>query len=280
MCRRSTRGRSYAAVVTMALLLWGPLPSRAAFEYLSFGARPTAMAGAYVGYARGPEALVLNPAGIAGAVGLATTAAYSRPFGLKELDASSISIQYPLRLGGVGLAARQFGRTPYQEQVLCAGAGFIVMSQLYVGVAAHFYHLRIASYGAASTLGLDVGMLMPVSPTINWGVTVRNLNRPRIGECHEQLPQVLATGLSITPVMPLVVTVDLHKDVRYPAELRLGAAYQPLSALVVRCGVQTNPGRFAAGLGLWLGPLRLDYAASYHYDLGLSHAISVTIGTE
>ncbi|MDZ7338266.1 MAG: hypothetical protein ONB30_06995 [candidate division KSB1 bacterium] len=274
------RARVFAIALPVGVLLCGAVPGYAAFEHLSCGAEPAGMAGAYVGYARGPEAILINPAGVAAAVRPAGLVSYSRPFGLKELDASGISAHLPLRVGGVAVAARLFGRAPYQEQAFSAGAGFIVTPRLYVGAAAHLFHLRIASYGAASALGIDLGLLTAVSPTIHWGVSVRNLNRPRIGECREPLPQVLATGVCITPVMPLAVTFDVEKDVRYPAELRLGTAYRPLPPLVVRCGLQSNPGRFAAGFGLWVGLVRIDYAASYHYDLGITHSMSLRIGME
>ncbi|MCR4439533.1 MAG: hypothetical protein QHJ34_15900 [bacterium] len=251
-----------------------------AFERLTVGARPVGMAGAYVGLAQGPEALLINPAGIATASGITGAAFYGRPFGLKELDASGVSLFYPLRYGGLGGAVRLFGRSPYQEQVFSLGAGMVVLPHLYVGAAAHLYHLCIASYGSASTAGADLGLLMSVAYNVRWGVVVSNLNRPRIGDCREQLPQVFATGVSITPAPPLVVTVDLHKDVRYPAEVRIGTSYRPLAPLALRCGLQTNPGRFAAGIGLWAGIVRMDYAVSYHYDLGLSHSVSVTVGIE
>ncbi|MBC7188057.1 MAG: hypothetical protein H5U38_13615 [Calditrichaeota bacterium] len=251
-----------------------------AFERLTVGARPVGMAGAYVGLAQGPEALLINPAGIATASGITGSAFYGRPFGLKELDASGVSLFYPLRYGGIGGAVRLFGRSPYQEQVFSLGAGMVVLPHLYVGATAHLYHLRIASYGSASTAGADLGVLMNVTYNVRWGVVVSNLNRPRIGDCREQLPQVLATGVSVTPAPPLVVTVDVHKDVRYPAEVRIGAAYRPVAPLALRCGLQTNPGRFAAGVGLWAGIVRMDYAVSHHYDLGLTHSVSLTVGIE
>lgn len=251
-----------------------------AFEHLNMGARPAAMGGAYVGIARGPEGLLVNPAGIAGATSFTGVAFYSRPFGLKELDGSGLSIFYPLRIGGAGVAARRFGRSPYEEHVFSLGAGVIVLPTVYVGAAAHLYHLRIASYGSAVTAGLDVGVLVTVGYNVTWGVTIYNLNRPRIGACEEHLPQVLATGVSITPARSVVMTADLHKDVRYPAEVRIGASYRIVEALAVRCGLQSNPGRFSGGIGLWVGLVRVDYAAGYHYDLGLTHSVSVTVGME
>jgi len=251
-----------------------------AFEQLAMGARPAAMAGAYVGFAQGPEGLLVNPAGIAAATGLTGVAFFSRPFGLKQLDASGFSLFYPLRYGGVGAAARFFGRSPYQEQVFSLGLGMVVTAHVYVGASGHLFHLSIASYGSASTAGLDLGVLMTVTYNVRWGVTVHNVNRPRIGECKEQLPQVFATGVSITLAPPLVVTVDLYKDVRYPAELRIGGSYRPLAPLALRCGLQSNPGRFSGGIGLWVGLVRVDYAAGYHYDLGVTHSVSVTVGME
>ncbi len=251
-----------------------------AFEHLTLGARPAAMGGAYVGIAQGPEGLLVNPAGIAAATSFTGVAFYSRPFGLKELDASGLSLLHPLRTGGIGVAVRRFGRSPYEEHVFSLGAGLIILPTVQVGAAAHLYHLRIASYGSAATAGLDLGVLVSVAYNVTWGVTIYNVNRPRIGACEEQLPQVLATGVSITPARSVVMTADLHKDVRYPGEVRIGASYHIVEPLAIRCGLQTNPGRFAGGIGLWVGPVRVDYAASYHYDLGLTHSVSVTVGME
>ena len=251
-------------------------PLHAAFENTTTGARPTAMAGAFVGLADSPDALFYNPAGIANLGYFSSSVFYTRPYQLKELDMATGAAVLPFTSYVLGLAYKRFGRTPYQEHTAYISGATTIAARVQAGVTVKFFHLGIEKYGSASTFGIDIGFLAKLTRVIKWGVCAQNINRPTIGDCREQLPLFYATGISYTPHSKFIVSLDVSKDVRYDPSLHFGASFTPLPYTALRLGVQNAPSRISFGAGLIVGRLQIDYAVRTHIDLGVSHCFSIT----
>jgi len=270
--------RQIVCIILLVLLHYLVLVPYAypAFEDLIIGSRPAALAGAYTGIMAGPEVLFFNPAGLSLNSTFSIATFYSRPFGLKELDISALSFSYKMRHGIIAVAARLFGRNPYQERTLYTSFAVPVTPDLYLGATLKVLNVHIHNYGSASTTGIDLGFMARLSSKICWGVCVKNINRPRIGDYGELLPQRFSTGVSVYPFEQMLISCDLVKDVRFPAEMRIGTNCNVTDILSVQMGIRNNPSRVSFGFRLNLSCAIFDYAVSKHYDLGLTHSVSLS----
>ena len=146
-----------------------------------------------------------------------------------------------------------------------------------IGGTVHYYHLSIERYGSAQTFGVDLGLLARLSDQIQWGFAAFNVNAPTIGRAKEELPQVYVTGLAYSPVPAGAITVDIEKDIRFPAELHLGVEYKLLDLVALRAGTTSDPSVLSAGLGIHYSFVQLDYAFTDHAELGATHQVSLSL---
>lgn len=268
------RGSPHLLIATV--LAVGQSTGGAPLDDLPTGARPLGLAGAYVAVANTAEAVFLNPAGLARTHGLHVSLFYQRPFGLEELSLGSAAASLPLKQHRIGLGITTFGNALYRRWNFTLSYANHYRDKLFFGANARYRSVSIEGYGQTGTVGVDLGLLMPVGGRFAWGFFVRNLNRPTIGRTKQPLAQTLTLGLS-TEVHPrLLLTLDIHKDVRHEADVRFGAEMRLLPNLTVRVGAANHPPRFAAGFGLGAKSVAVDYAFFTHNDLGLTHQASVS----
>ena len=201
-------------------------------------------------------------------------------FGLSALRYGSVYGTWPVRWGVVSSGASAFGGDAYREVHLSIGYArglkFGTTRQVYLGLTGRYYHTRIDEYGSAGALGLHLGLLLPLLPTLHFGARVTNVNAPSLAE-GESLPQTLSVGLQYRATDRLLVVADVFKDLSFPASVRGGLEVRPISLLALRAGVTSTPTRFTGGAGLRLDWIHAHVAAEQHADLGWSPAASLEI---
>jgi hypothetical protein len=251
--------------------------ARGAFEDLPVGGRSIGMGSAYVALAQGPEGVFFNPAGVAQSDKPALCLFIVRPFGLRELSRETVSSMYKTRFGGISVNFQTFGNSQYRENCFSIGWGNRWQNRLFYGLLVKLASLQIDRYGSSSTLMSDIGLLYKMNDRISWGVSMTNLNQGRIGHLNDPLPQVTRVGLCYFPVQGLLFSVELDKDIRFPAELRGGIEICPLPALLLRCGLNRNPSSISFGIGFAWSLFSFDYAFTVHPVLGATHQGSISI---
>jgi hypothetical protein len=249
----------------------------AVFEDLGTGARSLGLGGAFVAASRFSECLFFNPAGIAGSDAVDVNLFYTRPFGLAELSSGSAAVILPWGRIVSGAAIQTYGNKKYQETIFTLGSAATFFKDIAIGTNVRYGLLRIAGYGQAGALIIDLGALAKLSEGISWGFAVRNINYACIGQSGEALPQIMQTGISARPAKKITLLMDLYKDVRFPLDLRSGLEISPLTGLALRAAVCTQPSKIACGFGIVFQKLQIDYAFHTHWDLGMSHQFSVNI---
>lgn len=205
----------------------------------------------------------------------------SQTFGLAEMRLGAVVWAEPFSWGTVAAGARSYGFDAYRETHALIGAarGFTLGSTrtFHVGVAARYHHLALAApYGSSGTVGVSAGWLVELLPPLSLGFHATNLNFPDLGGID--LPRTFALGLSYQPAPSVTVVVDGVKDVQWPLTVRGGVEVMPVDALALRAGANLQPARYTIGIGLHVGPLRVDVAADRHEnaELGWSPALSLT----
>jgi hypothetical protein len=262
----------------LVCLVVAPAPVRSAFERHAEGARPAALGEAVVASSGDPWATFLNPAVLA-TIRQRTFGVSLVPqrFGLPELGrATFIGIQ-PLVWGGISIGGTKSGFELYHEAAVRGACALRLLERFQFGIAITWYHLAIAGYGSAWTLGVDAGLRVVLSDRLTYAVAMSNVNAPVIGSAREKLPQGFFTGLTFIPVKGVQLNLDIAKDVRYPPTVKLGMECVLLDALALRCGTSTDPSIIAFGVGVSASFFTIDYAMDYHSVLGATHFFSVSL---
>lgn len=249
--------------------------ANASFEDLGVGARSLSMGEAFVGLANSSDAVFLNPAGLARLHGLEASTFYSRPFGLKELAYTTATFAYPMNGYTPAIGIQTYGYSVYRENSFYFSLARQFQDRIFFGATMKYQSLSIKDYGTGGTLGIDLGIIVQANEIFAVGCTARNINRPQIGRNDENLPQVMAAGIMARPLLSLIFTFDIYKDIRFPIEARSGIEYQVIKNLFLRAGIATDPARHSLGFGLNLKGFQIHYAYYSHQYLSASHQISI-----
>lgn len=250
--------------------------ARAGLGDLPVGARALAMGGAYVALANTADAVFLNPGGLAQLQAVEASLFYQKPFGLDDVDFGTVSVTFPILGYRVGIGLLNIGNSLYKEQWFTLAFAHDFRKKIFYGVAFNYQRLDIDTYGSAGAVGIDAGLVIPVTNNLAWGFLAKNINRPKIGERTEEMPQTFKTGLSITPTPKVLLNLEFFKETQFSEEFRFGVELQPLTQLALRAGTASNPSSFSAGFGIKLRRFSVDYAFFTHNDLGLTHQVSLS----
>ena len=249
----------------------------ASFELKGSSARIQAMGQAYVGLANTPDAIFINCSGLAQLGHTTFSFYYTQPFGMNELTYGSFAAIVPTHVATFATGITSFGNEFYREQSLMLAVNRSMKQKLYYGFNLHYMKLQIDGYGSDFSFEVDIGFLVKMTPKLNWGFFITNLNRATLGRSHDSLPQTLCTGLSISPANDLILNMDIYKDSMYPLELRCGIEYLLFHRVAFRSGFSTEPSQFCAGFGLLFSHFEAGYAVTTHQSLGLTHHFSLQV---
>jgi hypothetical protein len=260
----------------LALLVLHAQKATAGFERIALPPRVLARA-LSPSYAGDVESLLLNPSAIAPLQSLYVSAFHSpSPFDLSQLSNGGVFAASPLKFFNVGLAVTSTGFSLYRELTATATLAKELDGRFFIGCNINCDYLAIANYGTAYAVGIDVAASMQVTDDLRWGFSLLNVNRPRIGELNDELPQVYLTGISCELLTTASVFLTIVKDVRYPASGRMGVEFSPYEIVSVRFGLSDEPSRYIGGIGIHYSSVSVDYAVATHLELGLTHSFGIS----
>jgi competence ComEA-like helix-hairpin-helix protein len=260
-----------------ALCICSPLV--AGNEKLDIGARMIGLGGAFTGLAASSNAVFWNTAGLGLLPYREASVFYARPYGLEELAYFTLTYNEPLpkNFGGIGFGARRYGFELYNETAFHLAYSNSVEKKFFYGIGVSHQSVSIMNYGSASTFGLDVGMLIMLTPELSIGLAGQNINRPRVGVSQEELAQTYSIGGAWRATSTLLMVCDVEKDVRFPLAVKVGMEFRPVSAISLRGGFTTEPSRFTGGVGVHYRHVDIDYAVASHQQLGITNQMSLSV---
>ena len=239
---------------------------------VALGGATTALAGDIWGHA--------NPAVWSTQENRALSFFASQAFGLPELRLGALHAIQPLSFGTFALGVRSFGyeafRTTHLNLGLARAFTLGTSRAFHVGLSATYQMVSIERYGSGGALGLTVGTLVGLSPSLDLGFQATNINRPQLAG-REEFPRTIALGLGYRPAEAMTIVVDANKDIRFPLSLRAGFEFLPIPTIAIRAGITTEPNRFTSGIGLRLSRVITDIAAERHPWLGWSPAFALSL---
>lgn len=235
------------------------------------------MAGASVAILGEPSSRQ-NPAGIARLDAPSLSLDASQAFGLPELRYGSFTVAWPIRRLTPSARIATFGYASFRTtsaDVTISGRLTGLGGGLYGGVTVQGHHLSIPGYGNASAVTINLGWILTPLPGLHLGGSVDNVYAGRWLE-NDELPQRLRVGCAYVTGRS-TLAIDVEKDMRFPISGEMGLEYALLSSILLRLGGATAPSRAAAGAGLRLARMHIDFAAERHYLLGWTPAVGMTV---
>ncbi len=259
--------------------LWSllPLPCLASFEAVCPSAVHRSLSGAGIARMDGAAHLWINPAALPGTFSRSLTCDHSRPFGLKELDTTTLSIAIPISNNHLGIGLYTFGFSKYRELRTLFTWSQGLSNHYAIGASLHVASVAIEGLGSTWTVMTDLGMVYQLDTILRWGATVHNIFSAKIGSCAEPLPTHLQTGFQLRVRSQGSVFLDVYKEIKFPLDIRLGFEYTPTSCLTFRMGGGSSPERLCGGVGFHRGAVEIDYAYSTHNVLQATHQASISL---
>lgn len=199
------------------------------------------------------------------------------PFGIPELANGYLAYIEPTSFGAFSLGAMTYGFELYRESKFLMGYSNKINNKFFYGLSFNVHSLNIKNYGSDFAFYVNVGSLLYLLEDLRFGFFINNLNRATFSEEKEQIPIVIHSGFSYDILKELSVNISFEKEIRYKPSFQFGVDYDIIDNLSLRSGFSNNPANFSAGIGINYSIFNLDYASSYHNDLGLTHQFGLII---
>ena len=144
------------------------------------------------------------------------------------------------------------------------------------GLCFEYYRLDIARYGTANSFFFHGGLMARVLEHVDAGFSVHNMTSAVLGRTHEKIPQVLNLGTCWHPFHDLQISMEMEKDVRFPASVKMGIEQMVFSVIALQAGVANNPDKYSFGIAAEYSLFEFGYAGYSHPDLGWTHQIELS----
>lgn len=264
-----------AAVIGLLSCLVVSFPAKAQGSITpSSGARGAAMG--YTGVIfTDVQSAMSNQAGLAFLKGNAATIFAEQRFLLSDLRSLGAAYAMPTGSGTFGLSLQYFGIAEYNEQRMGLAYGRELLPGTSIGAQINVFSSRIPDYGNTLNLNAEIGLQSQISPQLRLGLHLANPVQTVTRE-GDRLPTLLRAGLGYEASEKLLLALELEKDIDFPMRGKFGIEYRPAEPVFLRVGGATQPAAATIGAGYLLpGGISFDFAASYHYVLGLTPSFSL-----
>lgn len=172
---------------------------------------------------------------------------------------------------GFGMEVLHSGIEEYREQRFRLQYGRRLSEKFLLGGSADVLRVAAAEYGNATALTFGLSVLANPLPNVWIGARVQNPLQLELA--GETIPAVLRIGTAWKASNTLTLLAETEKDLDRRVQVKGGIEYQPVSLLVLRAGIRTEPARIGFGAGVRLkNGLAFDFGAEWHPTLGITPA--------
>ena len=256
-------------------------PNLFSMEHNGRGTKAIGMANAFAAVSDNCWAVSYNPAGLAGLSGLQCTVfIVPEQFGLQELRTSAFAAAASLSFASIGIAAEKFGFDLYSETEFGLALARNIDGNVSVGLCFEYNRLDIARYGSAGRYFIHGGFIAHVLEKVDAGFSIRNIASSAPGNTGEKMPQILNLGACWHPFHDLQISMEMEKDVRFPASVKMGIEQIVFSAIALQAGVANNPDKYSFGIAARYSIFEFGYAGYSHPDLGWTHQIELSFNLD
>ncbi|MFN0015300.1 MAG: hypothetical protein ACKVU2_12200 [Saprospiraceae bacterium] len=172
---------------------------------------------------------------------------------------------------GLGFDIAHSGVEAYSEQRFRFAYGRRLGSGLWLGGSADVLRVSAQEYGSATGFTFNLSILANPLPQVWLGAQVQNPVQAELS--GNVVPAVLRISAAWLPSSTLTVLAETEKDLDRPAQVKIGFEYRPVSRVVLRTGIRTEPARLGLGGGFRLANgMEIGVAGEWHPTLGITPA--------
>jgi hypothetical protein len=194
-----------------------------------------------------------------------------RRFMLNELSLYQLAIAVPTNSGNFGFKAGYFGFSDYNESQMGLAYARKLGNKVDVGVQFNYNGIQVSGYGNSSAINFEIGTVFHLTDRLNAGVHAYNPVGGKYGkDSEEKLASIYTVGLGYEASDKFFVSAEIEKEENQTVNVNAGMQYKFLPQFMIRAGIVTNTSVLYGGASLFLKTFRLDVAASYHPQLGVT----------
>lgn len=190
---------------------------------------------------------------------------------LAELQFFSAAAAWKFASGRCGIMIDHHGFNGYRN----AGIGAAYARELggvSLGLMFTYFSERAPETSAASIIAAHAGMLVSITPRLNFGWQIDNFPAAKTGNSGPVLP-VFRGGLGFMASKECLIGFEVLKQQNFPVNIHTGFSYRYKGHFFIRGGIQSATGSFYAGGGWMIRKLQLHLSVSHHPYLGFSPGI-------
>jgi hypothetical protein len=194
-----------------------------------------------------------------------------RRFLLGELSIYHFALAVPMNSGNFGMNANYFGFAGYNESKIGFAYARKLGNKVDVGVQFNYNGIKPAGYDKASAITFEAGTVLHLSEKLHTGFHVNNPVGGKFGKNHlEKLPSVYTAGFGYDASEKFFFSLEMIKEEDQDVNMNAGLQYKLIPQLLLMTGLSSATSSVSFGIGLYLDNLRIEVAASYHPQLGVS----------
>lgn len=212
-----------------------------------------------------------NPAGLAALKKFQAGACIDRRFNLSELQSGRISAAYPFGGSCIGLTAKYFGFSGFNQAEFILGYGK-ELGKMNIGAAFSYQNLKIPAYGSAQGFGISIGAIVHLTSKMTAGCVVINpiSNHNAAGTTNSFVYQL---GIGYEASDAVLVSVAINKEEEQPLDGIAGILYRPDRRFFFGTGILLGAGSPYGQAGFHWKQIRMIIRASFNSQLGISNGI-------
>ena len=197
-----------------------------------------------------------------------------RRFLLADNSVYALATTIPTKLGSFGLQLNYAGFQNFNEQKAGLAYGRSLGDKVDIGIQFNYYGYKIPTYQNGTAVNFEGGAIFHFSEKLNAGVHVYNPVGGTIDKANdEKLAAVYKFGLGYDASENFYVSSEIVKEENLPVNVTGGFQYRFKKQFFARAGFRSDNNTGYGGVGFLYEKLRIDVAASFHPQLGISPAI-------
>ncbi len=196
------------------------------------------------------------------------TTNYTNLFGIKELHCWDFGFRYTYSPNqSVFFKTNSIGNKIYRENTYTIGYVYKFRYPIAIGGSMSLYNLTVKEFKAQYSVGFNLGISYFLSEALTASTFMGNLNRPKICDQQEKLPEFYAFGMSWQALKFIKIKGEIFKDTLYPFNFRIASIIKIHNYLRLFGGMQTEPDRFSCGISFMLKGLQFSTSLRTHLKL-------------
>ncbi|MEZ2444991.1 hypothetical protein AB6805_24860 [Chitinophaga sp. RCC_12] len=206
-----------------------------------------------------------NPAGLSCLSSFAAGIYTENRFMLKEASLYAAMVAIPVRAGAFGGSITRLGNAAWHQQRLSGAYGMQLGRRAGIGLQFNYETTSVQGLGATGNISFDGGMLWHISEQWHGGLHVYK---------PADAPVMYSGGLGFEASRDFLLTGEVVSMGAFTA-VKASAYYRVIRQLALEMGIASGQAYNSAAVILFLRSLRIDIAAGFHPQLGITPVTSL-----